>query len=125
MTLPVVAYVTPGFDGEVHYLLSFSGPNSYSSYVGGVYGVIENSVHRNNYRFPDYHRLDITFVRTRMKKNRLRMWTLGVTNVYNKMNPSFYSLNLYSRSHQDRSKAYYTAITLFPIMPSISYKISL
>jgi hypothetical protein len=42
---------------------------------------------RNNYRMPDYHRLDINFNYKRMKKQRERTWSFGTYNTYFHQNP--------------------------------------
>ncbi|MEM7655063.1 MAG: TonB-dependent receptor [Bacteroidota bacterium] len=42
---------------------------------------------RNNYRMPDYHRLDVSVSFHKPKKNRIRTWVFGVYNLYNHQNP--------------------------------------
>jgi len=77
---------------------------------------------RNNYRYPDYHRLDLGFnFHTFTKKGRSYTWNVSVYNAYNSMNPFFifttseYDPTIY-REHKVMKK-----ITIFPIIPSISY----
>jgi outer membrane cobalamin receptor len=42
---------------------------------------------RNNYRMPNYHRLDFNFNYTKVKKQRERTWSFGVYNTYFRQNP--------------------------------------
>ncbi|MDR2286277.1 MAG: TonB-dependent receptor [Prevotellaceae bacterium] len=81
--------------------------------------------HRNNYQLSDYHRMDMSINYTfRKKKNRYSMLNLSVYNVYNRMNP--YKLILESDMHKKPDgEVVYThrlkQITLFPLIPSLSY----
>jgi outer membrane receptor for ferrienterochelin and colicin len=81
--------------------------------------------HRNNYQMANYHRMDISVNYTfKKKKNRYSMLNLSVYNAYNRMNP--YKLILESDMHKKPDgEAVYThklkQITLFPIIPSLSY----
>lgn len=76
---------------------------------------------RNASRFPDYHRLDISFNYEPAKKNRKVNWTMnfGVFNLYAKKNPLGYSFDLdYSTG---KIKVY--QYTLFTILPNFSIKV--
>lgn len=69
---------------------------------------------RNNYLMPDYHRLDIgaTFhYPLRRHPDMQSVWNVSVYNVYNNMNPFL----LYSEDNVMYK------VTLFPILPSVSY----
>ncbi|WP_430815996.1 TonB-dependent receptor [Carboxylicivirga sp. RSCT41] len=72
--------------------------------------------HRNNYRMPDYHRLDFGINFHKQKKRGMRTWNISVYNVYNRQNPFF----LYA-GHNDEGNKVLKQITLFPILPSVSY----
>ncbi|MBI9063550.1 MAG: TonB-dependent receptor [Marinilabiliaceae bacterium] len=72
--------------------------------------------HRNNYRMPDYHRLDFGVNFHKKKKRGTRTWNISVYNVYNRKNPFF----LYVGNKDDGGKVL-KQISLFPILPSISY----
>ncbi len=71
---------------------------------------------RNNYRMPNYHRLDFGVNFHKKKKHGMRTWNISVYNVYNRKNPFF----LYLGTTDDGRKAL-KQISLFPILPSISY----
>ncbi|MDO6437450.1 TonB-dependent receptor [Cyclobacterium sp. 1_MG-2023] len=71
---------------------------------------------RNNFRNRDYHRLDLSFSWWKTKKWGERKWTLGIYNVYNRMNPFFMDIG-YDQQSNKKVKQY----SLFPIIPSFSY----
>ena len=51
--------------------------------------VIEHFEQRNNYRMPDYHRLDVGANFHRTKKKSQRTWGIGMYNAYGRNNPFF------------------------------------
>ena len=81
--------------------------------------------HRNNYKMNDYHRLDIGINYTfRKKKSSYYLLNIGVYNVYNRMNP--YKIIIDTDLHKNaEGENVYTRslrqITLFPIIPSLSF----
>jgi len=71
-------------------------------------------VNRNNYRLPIYHRLDLNYQTSKTTKhNNTRTWVFSVYNAYSRLNPFL----LYQAGAQLKKLA------LFPIVPSISYKL--
>ena len=69
---------------------------------------------RNNYRMPDYHRLDlgVSFHYPLRKHPEWQsVWNVSVYNVYNNMNPFLL--------YQDSGRMY--KVSIFPILPSVSY----
>ena len=69
---------------------------------------------RNNYRLPLYHRLDVNYQTSKTtKRNNTRTWIFSIYNVYGRLNPFF----LYE------SEGHLKKLALFPIIPSISYKL--
>ncbi len=96
-------------------------PNSYD-YFSGSNGYINS---RNNYRFNSYHRLDIGINFHKKKKHGTRTWNISAYNAYNRYNPFIVYPN--SESHYDSVNDKYVVTTklrqvsLFPIIPSISY----
>ena len=89
----------------------------------------------NNYRIEAYHRLDIAYSRAKKRGKTERIWTVGLYNAYNKMNPfyTYYKKSLDKREYDPikdeivivekggdiKLKKY----TLFPMMPIISYSV--
>lgn len=72
---------------------------------------------RNGYRMPAYHRADISIKFSKQRKNWERAWVISAYNVYNRRNP-FY---IYS-STNNQGNAVFKQMSLFPIIPSISYQ---
>ena len=75
---------------------------------------------RNEYRRPDYHRLDLslTFLPRPESKKRLRgEWNLSVYNAYGKKNPWMITYN----QNDETGLPYAQMLYLFGIVPSISY----
>lgn len=68
-----------------------------------------NSV--NNYKMPAFHNLNLSYRIERKSIDKTIVWNFSVYNVYNRLNPWYY----YKKD--DKMKQ----ITLFPIIPSISY----
>ena len=76
---------------------------------------------RNNFRMPNYHRLDLgaNFHRTFKNKRLHRTLSVSVYNVYNRKNP--YMLYV---SNAESYRGYGSALmqlSLFPILPSVAY----
>lgn len=93
---------------QVYYLHSGLAPNN----IIYIYG------DRNNYQFPLYHRLDLGVNFKKVKAKYSRILSVGAYNLYNRLNP-FYITPAYNKDG-DRV---FEAISLFPFIPSIGYKI--
>jgi hypothetical protein len=90
--------------------------------IGGVsFWVIDYFGEKNSYRMRDYHRLDLGVSFIKEKKWGRRAWIISVYNAYNRLNPYQAS---YSGGQQGHSRYLYE-VTLFPIIPSISYRFEL
>lgn len=76
-----------------------------------------NEIHvygqKNGFRFPLYHRLDVGFSHTKEKKNKKKIWNIGLYNAYNRQNPYYYYI--------DRKTNKLYQVSIFPIIPSIAY----
>jgi len=83
--------------------------------------------HKNNIRMNPYHRLDVAITYKKHKKRSNRVFTLGVYNLYNRQNAIYYyigtkeSLDDMGRSTGVTEKTIYQ-VSLFPLIPSISYQ---
>ncbi|MFN5319455.1 MAG: TonB-dependent receptor domain-containing protein [Bacteroidia bacterium] len=71
---------------------------------------------KNSFRMAPYHRLDIAAQWHKKLKRSERTFELGVYNAYNRQNPFFYFID----SKADGTR-YLSQISLFPILPSISW----
>ena len=89
-------------------------------YEGSGYGQSVNYVEgRNNYRMPNYHRLDLGANFHRKFKRARRTISVSIYNVYNRQNPYM----LY-RSRTETYQGFPSALvqlSIFPILPSVGY----
>ncbi len=94
-------------------------------YEGLIYG------ERNGARMKDYHRLDVGLTWTRYNRRNNKVdWNFSIYNLYNRHNPVFYYYNSdksmnYSNpqwNHDFKPLSLYQ-LSLFPVIPSISYKV--
>ena len=72
--------------------------------------------HRNNFRLPASHRLNIGVNFNKKTKHGIRTWNISLYNVYNAMNPAW----VY-RAHNQEGKSVIKKYTLLPIIPSFTY----
>ncbi len=100
VTLPQYKYTAPAIGDYAGYLGNGNGSQTVTQ---------PNSI--NSFNMPAMHRLDVSISFKKQKKYGEQTWVLGAYNVYNRQNPFFlYELN---------NKIY--QISLFPVIPSISY----
>jgi hypothetical protein len=94
------------------------------------YTMITDFPGRNNYRLPSYHRLDLGVNLHRQRKNGMSTWSFSVYNAYNRLNPFFvyWGEEWVEEPDPDNpgEKIYYSKpelikVTVFPIIPSVSY----
>ena len=71
---------------------------------------------RNDYRMPNYHRLDIGMNFHKVKKHGIRTWNISCYNVYSRSNAFF----LYP-DKDDNGQNVLKQATLFRFTPSVSY----
>lgn len=80
---------------------------------------------RNNYRLPDYVRIDLGMNFHKQKKHGVRTWNISVYNASNQMNPFMvypsYDYDYNPSTGMYASKKKLVKLTVFPILPSISY----
>lgn len=72
----------------------------------------------NTFRMRDYHKMDIGFNFSKEKKWGTRMWSLSIYNVYNRQNPYYY---FFEKKSNNSNEVVLKQLSMFPIMPSISY----
>jgi outer membrane receptor for ferrienterochelin and colicin len=77
---------------------------------------------RNDFRMPAYHRMDVGIKFIKKRKKWERSWNINIYNVYNRLNTFF----IYRGSNYDFNTGVETPVfykvTLFPIIPSLSYQ---
>jgi hypothetical protein len=78
---------------------------------------LTNFEQMNDYRMPAYHRLDLGANRKKVKNYGTSIVSFSVYNVYNRMNPF-----MISRGYNKQNQPALIQTSLFPIMPSVSWK---
>ncbi len=82
---------------------------------------------KNSYRMPAYHRLDLgAQFQKKLKRNISRVWDVSIYNVYNRENPYYYFLakdGYIEYSNIRYTKYKLNKVILFPIIPSVSYRL--
>jgi hypothetical protein len=77
---------------------------------------------RNSFRLPSYHRLDISFAYQGKKTEKYESsWNFSIYNVYNHQNPYFIYPNQTGSIATGDLKIQEKQVSLFPILPSISW----
>jgi hypothetical protein len=72
---------------------------------------------KNSFRMSPYHRFDIAIQFHKQRKKYERTFELGVYNAYNRKNPFYY----YTEYDRDTQQTKLKQISLFPIIPSVSW----
>ena len=96
------------------------GLERYNSVQSGFNG--EEVVHiegRNNYRMPNYHRLDLGVNIHTEKKRGERTWSFGLYNAYSRQNPFYLYFGF------ENNQRVLKQISLFPILPSLVITLNL
>ncbi|HEU4472776.1 MAG TPA: TonB-dependent receptor [Flavisolibacter sp.] len=73
---------------------------------------------RNGFRMNSFHHLDFSMKFSKKKKWGERSWLVSVYNVYNRQNPFF----IYRNYDYSTNVPKFRQVSLFPIIPSISYQ---
>jgi hypothetical protein len=77
----------------------------------------------NNFRLPAYHRLDISATRNIHINKYLAELSLAVYNAYNRSNPYYYYYKVRGKVDSYYLKVELRKVSLFPVLPAISFKI--
>ncbi|MGV3657494.1 MAG: TonB-dependent receptor [Chitinophagaceae bacterium] len=78
----------------------------------------------NQYRLPDYHRLDLSATYTPIPKKVRKVkssWVFGVYNTYSRMNPYFLYYDQSGSPLDGSLKVEARQVSLFPILPSVTW----
>jgi hypothetical protein len=77
---------------------------------------------RNSYRQPAYHRLDVSATLNVKKRAKWEAsWNFSIFNVYNRYNPYFIYFDDSVDSVNGQFKLQAKQVSLFPIIPSVTY----
>jgi hypothetical protein len=93
------------------------GPGGNPNPTGIFVDEIAQPSEKNAYRFSPYHRLDIGFEHKKKHKRYESAWNFGAYNAYNRKNPFF----LYSEYDAALQKDVYQQVSIFPIVPNVSW----
>ena len=94
--------------------------------VGGV--LTQEYSRINEYRLPSYHRLDLAATLTpkkNVKRKIKREWIFSVFNAYSRKNPYFIYYDQTGSPYNGTLKVQAKQVSIFPIIPSITYNIKL
>ena len=79
----------------------------------------------NNYRLPAYHRLDLSATYTKRKTKRYESsWNFSIYNTYSRLNPYFIYLDVNGNVADGTLKVQGKKVSIFPILPSVTYNFS-
>jgi hypothetical protein len=73
---------------------------------------------RNNFQMRSYHRMDVGANFHKAKKWGERTWNVSVYNVYSRLNPFYMDISY----NYDQQRNQLRQFSLFPIVPSVSYR---
>ncbi|MEN9332974.1 MAG: hypothetical protein RLY35_154 [Bacteroidota bacterium] len=111
---------------NANYQVMQHDPNSANGFSGGYYdyfggygqqGIsVQDYGAKNSFRMAAYHRLDLAIQFHKQMKRAERTIEVGLYNAYNRKNPFFYQINTRSNG-----QSYLSQVSLFPVLPSISW----
>lgn len=110
ISLPLNTYVANTFG------LPFSPGNNTSLNQGANFQVEDYGQQRNAYRMGAYHRADIGIQFYKKFKHYTRVIEVSAYNAYNRQNPFFYYIDVDTENREQLMQ-----VSLFPILPSISW----
>lgn len=90
--------------------------------IGGVLTQEYSKI--NQYRLPAYHRLDFAATYTPIPKKKKKIqssWVFSVYNVYNRMNPYFIYFDQTGSPYNNTLKVEARQVSLFPVIPAITW----
>lgn len=92
-----------------------------NQYYYEYYNMVTDYGEVNSFRMKAYHRMDIAVQFHKQMKHHKRTWEIGFYNVYNRKNPFFYFIENEYDGQSSISKL--KQVSIFPIVPSITYNI--
>ena len=98
--------------------LYWGQPYSSFWYDANIVDLVESYGTRNSTRMPSYQRFDIGLNKHWKTKRTIKTFSIGAYNLYNRKNPFFIYLDINEENERVAKQ-----VSLFPIIPSISYRI--
>lgn len=108
ITLPVAEYMAPVNDP--------SGGRMYNGWANNA--TVSQYTSRNDFRMAPYHRMDLSLQVSTKMRWWVRTFEFSVYNIYNRANPYFYFIG-----SDNNGLRVLKQISLFPIIPSVSWNI--
>lgn len=99
----------------------YQQPNSETQYWWNP--AIENYEAKNDYKMPAYHRLDFGVNKHKTKKWGEVIWSYGLYNAYSRQNPFYIEYGYLPNDFAPVPTKVLKQISLFPVIPSISYSV--
>ena len=91
--------------------------------IGG--NIVNEYGPRNGYRMPAYHRADMSitwYPKSKKKERKIKeSWNLSIYNLYNRKNPYFIYFDVDGDLLQGNMVINAKQVSLFPILPSITW----
>ncbi len=124
--------VTPRIDLSATFVFATGGTTTLPVRQTGILapgqGYVQSAdfvEHRNNYRLPPSHHLNVGANFHKQKRHGERIWTLGIYNVYRQLNPNLVFLH-YETSRprpeaEPETRLVMEKVTILPFVPSVSY----
>lgn len=92
------------------------GMQLYPSLENNGYGSVIAAIERNNFRFANYHRLDVSFSWHKQLRHGIRTWNVSIYNAYAHNNPFLVYTDYDTHGHKRLKQ-----LCIFPFIPSLSY----
>jgi hypothetical protein len=112
ITLPIAEFSAP-----IHQV----APSSNNSFLSSMF--VNQYTGKNQFRMAPYHRMDLGIQISKKKPLWVRTWEFSIYNVYNRYNPYFYYIGSDGTLFNPGNNRVLRQITLFPIIPSVSWNI--
>jgi len=81
--------------------------------------------HRNEYRLPVYHRMDIALYHSKTKNHKTHEWSFGVYNVFSRQNPYYLRINKHIIEDENHNQIgllpFVEQVSLFRFLPYVKY----
>lgn len=117
ISLPLGEYATQ----EHQPFAQFYNSVGYNPWYNGYFQSVTDYGEVNSFRMKAYHRLDLAIQFHKQKEKYERTWEIGLYNAYNRRNPFFYFVESDSNSAGITSKL--KQVSIFPLIPSVTYNI--
>lgn len=118
ITLPLSSYQLKDHSSQYSQIIPSQSAIQHGYPVGYNNNPIVNDYgERNSFRMAAYHRMDVAIQFHKIRPKYERIFELGLYNAYNRKNPFFYTTQVDRKTNETKL----IQISLFPIIPSISW----